>query len=438
MDVRVRSARPAPTFRLSLGSVSVLFSDMGSYCELKFDDLHIGTWKSSVPDHMISLFQENERHVFPNKEYPEEDWTTTIYKARKEDVLLRLELMGITFERAKLAFAEWHAEELAMYTEWVSDDSDWAADTKEALAQFTIDDWLRRARSVIENRYNSDSKKEPEDEVERRMLDTSYDEGWLFFACEDLRLVYRLILEAIPDIEWVSLDISDLVHGGYYDEDLKLISDSRKPDALERSILEPVVIMAEGKTDIRVLQASLTALYPSVAELFSFFDHDTLSVDGGANFLSKFLKAFAAARTPVKIVAIFDNDAAGRLEFEKIERLTLPSNIRALCLPEIDLARSYPTVGPQGTHEMDVNGDAVGIELFMGRHNLCDEKGELFPIRWTQYFSRSKSYQGEVSEKDGVQKAFFKDIAQTRDSEAAQRKFPELNLLWQAIFERLN
>ncbi|QXT41156.1 hypothetical protein KYE46_08095 [Gymnodinialimonas ceratoperidinii] len=396
------------------------------------------SWKSSVPDHMISLFQENERDKFPNKDYPEEEWTTTIYKARKEDVLLRLELMGVTLERAKAVFEQWRLEELDMYTEWLSEGNDWATDTKEALEQFTINEWMRRVPAVIRDRYSSDRKNEPEDEIERRMHSTSYDDGWLFFACEDVRFVYRLILEARPETEWISLDISNLLDGGYYDEDVKLISESRKPDALERSILEPVVIMAEGKTDIRALQASLEALYPSVAELFSFFDHDTLSVDGGANFLSKFLKAFAAARTPVKIVAVFDNDAAGRMEFQRLERLTLPSNIRALCLPEIEFARAYPTVGPQGTHKMDINGDAVGIELLMGQHNLCDGDGELFPIRWTQYYSGSKSYQGEVSDKDAVQKAFFKDIAAPRDSMAARKKFPELDLLWRTIFERLN
>lgn len=387
---------------------------------------------------MISLFQENERHVFPNVEYPEEEWETTLYKARKEDVLHRLELTGITLERAKAAFAEWHSEELKTYTEWVSDGREWASATKEALAKFTVDEWLRRARSATENRFKTSSKKKPKDETEQRMLDTSHDDGWLFFACDDVRFVYRLILEAIPEIEWVSLDISDLVQGGYYEEDIKLISESRNVDSLERSILEPVVIMAEGKTDIRVLQASLNALYPSVAELFSFFDHDTLSVDGGASFLSKFLKAFAAARTPVKIVAIFDNDVAGRLEFERISGLTMPSNIRPMRLPEIDLARSYPTVGPQGAHEMNINGDAVGIELFMGKHNLCDENGDLFPIRWTQYYSTSQSYQGEVSEKDTVQTAFFKDIATPRTTEAARKRFPELNQLWQSLFARLN
>ena len=87
---------------------------------------------------------------------------------------------------------------------------------------------------------------------------------------------------------------------------------------------------------------------------------------------------------------------------------------------------------------MNVNGDAVGIELFMGLHNLRADNGDLFPIRWTQYYSGSKSYQGAVSEKDKVQKAFFNDIVTVEAGEAARRRFPELNLLWKNIFSRLN
>ncbi len=62
--------------------------------------------------------------------------------------------------------------------------------------------------------------------------------------------------------------------------------------------------------------------------------------------------------------------------------------------------------------------------MFMGRHNLCDEKGELFPIRWTHYFSGAESYQGEVSGKETVQRAFFADIALADGNAAARERFP--------------
>jgi hypothetical protein len=61
----------------------------------------------------------------------------------------------------------------------------------------------------------------------------------------------------------------------------------------------------QGKGFLPTLALALAQDY------FSFFNHAELSVDGGAVYLVKFLKAFAAARAPLRIVAVFDNDTAG-------------------------------------------------------------------------------------------------------------------------------
>jgi hypothetical protein len=45
-------------------------------------------------------------------------------------------------------------------------------------------------------------------------------------------------------------------------------------------------------------------LYPHFTDYFGFFDHNELSVDGGASYLMKFLKAFAAARISTRMVAL--------------------------------------------------------------------------------------------------------------------------------------
>lgn len=339
--------------------------------------------------------------------------------------------MGITLDQAKKDFEEWLAEERKFYEEL-----EWAKETRKALASFSLQEWMRRVPGVLRKRYEID-RDEPKDEIERQMLDSSYDGGWLFFSSSDVRYVYRLILEACPDVENITLDISDLVMGGYLDRDVRLCAEARALDAIERPILEPVVIMGEGKTDIRVLQESLEALYPSVREMFSFFDHDPLNVDGGANFLLKFLKALSAARMPLRIIAIFDNDAAGNLEFERAKSLALPANVTVMRLPDIPLARSYPTIGPQGEHRVDINGRAVGIELFMGQHNLLDAEGRLRPIRWTHHYSATDTYQGEISDKASVQKEFFKDIRLRRSPYDARIAYAELDQLWQAIFAAL-
>lgn len=410
---------------------------MGSYCAIEFDDFHVAAWKSSVPDFMISLFQENERLVFVDEEYPEEHLRKTIYKASREHVLLRLEVMGFDLNRSKAAFNAWLAEQQEMYSEWLADDGDWVKETHDAIQAFTLEDWLKRAPKVLKTQFDADGRTDPVDETDRRMREVSYDDSWLFFESSDPRFVYRLLLEALPDVASVTLDISDLVQSEYLQEDVQLCTEARAPDAIARPVLEPVIIMAEGKSDIRVLETSLAALYPAVTELFSFFDHDELSVDGGASYLLKFLKALSAARMPLRIVAVFDNDAAGRLEFKKALKLSLPSNVTVMCLPDIALAKSYPTVGPQGDHLVDVNGRAVGIELFLGKHNLVDASGTYYPIRWTHYFSGAETYHGEVSDKSTVQANYFTDIKTQTDPNSARLAYSELDQLWRAIFSKL-
>jgi len=157
-------------------------------------------------------------------------------------------------------------------------------------------------------------------------------------------------------------------------------------------------------------------------------------VDGGTSYLVKFLKAFAAARAPFHIVAVFDNDAAGVHAYAQTNALALPSNIKALCLPDTELAEKYPTVGPQGDAVANVNGRAASIELYLGRHSLNDGSGNLRPVRWTGYIPPIKAYQGEVECKADIQARFFKNI-NVANSTAARGAFPELTQVWQAIFK---
>lgn len=137
-----------------------------------------------------------------------------------------------------------------------------------------------------------------------------------------------------------------------------------------------------------------------LTDYISFFDFEGSKPDGGVSYLVKFLKAFAAARISTFILAIFDKDAVGLEGFTIASQLQLPENIRVMRLPDIDLARTYPTIGPQGTHEIDVNGKAVSMELFLGRHNLITSNGSLIPIFWNNYVQTVQTYQGVIQNKD--------------------------------------
>lgn len=160
-------------------------------------------------------------------------------------------------------------------------------------------------------------------------------------------------------------------------------------------------------------------------------------MDGGASYLVKFLRAFSAARINTNIVAIFDNDAAGIDAFNVASRLPLPDNIKVTKLPDIELARSYPTIGPQGEHNIDVNGKAVSIELFLGQHNLSNDKGLLIPVIWSNYVHAARQYQGVVDEKRKVLDRFLDETNGNDGFDYFRSRFPELVTLWEHIFDLL-
>lgn len=262
------------------------------------------------------------------------------------------------------------------------------------------------------------------------MTDSSDD--WLFYA--ENPVVICALLEAFPGVREVSLDISDLIAGGFVEPGARICDEGRDPDRQWRSILQPAVVIAEGSTDITVLKRSLQSLYPYLTDYFAFFDHNDLSVDGGASDLVKFVRAFAAARINTGIIAIFDNDSAGLEALNSLARLSLPSNIRVTRLPDIELARRYPTIGPQGEHELDMNGKAASIELYLGRHNFTNDDGTLMPVVWGSYLSGIGQYQGEIRNKKSILARFLKETDREGSVGVYRARHPELVALWERIF----
>lgn len=148
----------------------------------------------------------------------------------------------------------------------------------------------------------------------------------------------------------------------------------------------------------------------------------------------KFLKAFAGANIANRMITVFDNDAVGVQAFRQASALALPPNIIVTRLPDCETAKHYPTVGPQGRHEMDVNGLAAGIELYLGKEALS-VGGELRPVRWTGFVAGADAYQGEVEGKAEVMKAFSVALAKTVDRQDACARFSDLVGVWDHLID---
>ncbi len=399
---------------------------MVSSCELLLDDIELTGQKAFVPDFLSALFQESDR-IEARDEKTEID--ILLYRATRGAVLKRLDLMGCTEAFSKLRFHEWRDAEIRDEEAYQKEGKDnFDAKTFEALQSLTWDEWRRRVPEVLRTRYDLENHDNFVDEIDRRMKD--YEPSWLWFDGYESLLSLRAIISACPDTELISLDIEPLIGGGWIGADEKVCNNKIRVVSSRGQPSGPTIILAEGQSDIAILKSSIGRFHPELLEFVTFLDHSEFRVDGGASYVVKFLKAFAAARVPANIVAVFDNDTAGLTAYKEATALNLPQNMTCVHLPDIELGHSYPTIGPQGAHETNINGKACGIELYLGRTALSSQ-GSLRPVRWTGFDKRAASYQGEVDEKDVVQNAFMKEM---RDGATnLDEVYPEMKLLWKTI-----
>jgi hypothetical protein len=409
---------------------------MGSYCTIFFDEMSICGAKSVVPDSFAALFQESDRDPQPTpppRGEEEDTYPEYRYSASRQTILRRLSLLGATREAAEKAFEAWLKDQRERWAEHAREG--WGQDTAGAAEQLTLEAWRRRVPGVLATLYSPDeADRKPTDVLDRLLREGDLEDSWLWIADYASPLSLRALLDAAEHVQTVTLDMSELVINGYYGSDRPLETEARTNVFITYNPLSPTLILAEGSSDIAVLRASLPVLYPELTDYFSFFNHTELSVDGGAVYLVKFLKAFAAARMTTRMIAVFDNDAAGRQALAQARALALPDNIIVTCLPDCGTAQGYPTIGPQGSHMMDVNGLAAGIEMYLGKPALTDN-GQLRPVRWTGYLAGAGAYQGEVECKADVLKAFLARIESIESPTTAHAEFSELAAVWEHLID---
>ena len=402
---------------------------MVSACTLFLDDIELTGQKGYVPDFLSALFQESDRIETPNAEGGE---SVIEYRATRKSILKRLDLMGCTAALAERCFREWYEEMVrsqeSYLEEWKHDNTLDEDEILKVLQALSWEEWRRRVPEVLRTLYDFANYI---DETDRQMKDYG-EPPWLWFDGCDSLISLRAIIDAATNIQTIALDVGHLIAAGWIDAKDKVCTDKIRIVSTRGQSSGPTIILAEGKSDIAVLKACVQRFHPDLVEFVTFLDHSEFKVDGGASYVVKFLKAFAAARVPANIVAVFDNDAAGLSAHSQAKSLNLPDNMACIHLPDIELGRSYPTIGPQGNHDADINGRACGIELYLGRAALSFN-GALRPVRWIGYDNPTNTYQGEVDEKDAVQEAFL--LAMRSGSGDVDNDYPEMVLVWRTILE---
>lgn len=191
----------------------------------------------------------------------------------------------------------------------------------------------------------------------------------------------------------------------------------------------------EGSTDREFLQGALRLLCPHLADYYAFLDFAGTRSQGGAGHLASLVKAFAAVGITDRVIAVFDNDTAASEAKRSLNQVTLPDNIAVITYPDLDFLRTYPTLGPGGKADLDVNGVAASLELYLGRDILLRD-GSLIPVQWTGYSESIAQYQGEVLQKSGIQSHFREKLARCQNALGAreQTDWSGLRAILEAIF----
>jgi hypothetical protein len=401
----------------------------------------------------MALFRESDRRVFQRKQSErnplvwcvddsieiEEAYT---YQVKIDQLRDRLNLSGFTLQRAKEDFENCRAEEVERYKDLCSEPGGSMWQEKVSLYETTsLDDYINVFKIVQERKLLPEISLDtipPNEQLLREIL-SEYDDKLYNFPHSDIRYLLRVFLESCPSDGNAIYDLTDIIHAGYYSETDEITNLTIQSLTEELPISGKIIVLTEGKTDCKILQQSIVILYPHLTAFFSFMDFENANVPGGTGNLATTVKAFAGTGILNRVVAIFDNDTAADEAIRSLEKVNLPSNIKILKLPDIEMAQSYPTLGPGGLSEMNINGLACSIELYLGR-DVLTQNGELAPIQWTGYSVPLKKYQGVILDKDKLQKAFQRkaDKCQINPEIINSTDWSEMKTIFKKLFEVFN
>lgn len=369
-----------------------------------------------------SLFQEADRKQHRcdqiNYEYYSDEGfdpapMEMAFVRRLEDMVPRLELLGFTLSLARRAYEErvqlWREEQ-----EGIRDEDDPPLVTPLSFDEFcTLAN--RTPIAELDDTFNADSGSGFDcpakgrfsgDDEDFKRIPGGYDHEiiryseryYLSSAINILHpyLMLRILAEnrtnRATDVVW---QYGPLVEAGWATAS-EFQGDARRA--------ETFLIATEGSSDAHIFRQALQLLKPGVLDFFRFIDVSERHPFSGTGNLVKFAEGLAKIDVHNQMVFVFDNDAEGIEAFRKVGFLTLPPNMRAIVLPDLECFREFPARGPEGEHLADINGRAAAIECYLD-HRLHD----YLPPRviWTNYKRETDTYHGALENKESYAKAFL-------------------------------
>lgn len=398
---------------------------MGSWWEVEVGGQPVPVWgKNYVPDELMLLFTDDDRfvdaaklsafHKFESGEAVESDldgttesWHSGLmtYESTAGVLRRRLALRGFS--------SDWVCQLSAAFFDDERDERERAAESPSGAA-ITAALTTRRGRAT-----GTGVRPDPRERPEEYFLRGCWEE--LNDAFDDPRFALALSLCRTRASTRVKLDLTALVLGGWLTSEEHPHRQARLRMAATVAADGPVVVITEGSSDAYRLRRALEIEAPEVAHLFTFLDFDQRP-PGGTDRVVSLVKGMAAAGVMNRIVAVLDNDTAGREAAAQLSKLRLPGQVVTVLLPDVPYARAYPTLGPSGRVVVDVNGRAASMEFMFGADVLRDRAGEMAPVRWHSFSEKIGDYQGRLdnADKTRVGKRIDHALASAADGNIAE------------------
>lgn len=401
---------------------------MGTSIELAIGGIAVDWTKNSRGNDHGPLFQEQDRKRIRSDQIDYEYFECEqespggmemAFSRTLGSLLPRLELLGYTLATVRRLY-ERRAKEWQSY---MSED-DPPGDENVIVEPLTFDEFVAFVRvhpiGALNDRYEPEIDKQADKRIRGRFdgSDTTtripsdpehegnaYSERTYFGVLIDFLHPYavlRLLAECPLNLELhVVWQYGPLVHAGWAEVD------EFKPSARRA---QTVLIATEGTSDIHILTHAITLLRPEVADFFRFIDVSERHPFSGAGSLVKFAEGLTKIDVHNQIVFLFDNDAEGADAFGVVQSFTLPNNMRALLLPDLEPFRRFPARGPDGVANSDINGRAAAIECYLDLNMPGRGPAQ---VVWTNYKKERDVYQGALEFKDAYTKRFLQQSAQT-------------------------
>lgn len=407
---------------------------MGSYASLTIGGYELFQTKSYVDPIAMSVFSERDRvAVFSPAAFPiPASWSlselyeqlddarlvTVSYRASSGAVADRLEATGVSIREVRAAFEQKLLQRADEIADGAEDDDMSRLALSSMLREATFLDWSSAFREFMADDlrpgWPSVAPESLRTEMMRFIAEEAENETF-FGLPGDARWFLRAVTEVCgPDLV-VEYDITELVLSGYYELHEPVAERAIGGLRREAQHSAPLVVLTEGSTDAAALAGAVHVLAPHLEGYLTFPDFEAANTAGGTGYLVSEVRAFAAAGILNRTLALFDNDVAGRAAIRSLSRTRLPESLRIATLPDLPIARDYPTRGPSGTSRQDVNGRAASIELYFGEDVLRETDGDLMPVTWGGRDATLDDWQGEVTNKAELQRRFREKVRRASD-----------------------